>query len=162
MNNLSFTTEQYQIEIRVVLHGIEIVCTSGEARKSLLLHSNAGLLFLNKRCAVILDDSLFLIIGKEVCRLELPALELAWRLKCDTAACLGICLLPGQGGVIVHGECEISRLDLSGEIAWQASGKDIFTEGFELFSTHIEAIDFNGEKYKIDLITGAISLQRDG
>lgn len=47
---------------------------------------------------------------------------------------------------------------MSGTIEWRTSGKDIFTEGFELFSDHIEVIDFNKEKYRIQIDNGLISL----
>ena len=40
------------------------------------------------------------------------------------------------------------------KLLWVTSGKDIFTEGFEIFQDYIEAIDFNNEKYRIEIQSG--------
>ena len=39
-----------------------------------------------------------------------------------------------------------------------AGGKDIFSESFALYDDHAEVVDFNQEKYRIDLVTGHSSL----
>ncbi|AJY03586.1 putative integron cassette domain protein [Burkholderia vietnamiensis LMG 10929] len=37
---------------------------------------------------------------------------------------------------------------------WQASGADVFSEGFRLLPAHIEAVDFNRTVYRLDYATG--------
>jgi hypothetical protein len=37
-------------------------------------------------------------------------------------------------------------------------GKDIFSEGFTLHDDHVEVVDFNQEKYRIDLSTGSSTI----
>lgn len=56
---------------------------------------------------------------------------------------------------ISHGENEISRVAHGGKVLWQAGGKNLFTNGFELHDNHIEVIDFNGERYRMNIDTGA-------
>jgi hypothetical protein len=49
-------------------------------------------------------------------------------------------------------------VNLSGQIVWSTSGKDIFSEGFRIVDDHVEAIDFNHEVYRIDIATGRCEL----
>jgi hypothetical protein len=65
---------------------------------------------------------------------------------------------PQHDCLLSHGELEVARVSLSGEIVWGASGKDIFTEGFQIVGDHVEAIDFNHEVYRIDIATGRCEL----
>lgn len=58
----------------------------------------------------------------------------------DAATCFGVYYLPEHACLISHGELEIARLSLSGEIVWSAGGKDIFSEGFRLSREYVEAI----------------------
>jgi hypothetical protein len=57
--------------------------------------------------------------------------------------------------LISHGELEISRVSLAGEVAWSFAGADIFSEGFALQPDSIEAVDFNRTVYRMDIVTGA-------
>jgi hypothetical protein len=187
MDSLQIENEQYKVEFRKVnivtgssndVHNymvsynfaedkeltssLEIICKINENQNNCVIHASFIAINLNEHSAFILNDSVFLAIGNEVCKFQLPNLALIWRTKSDTSVCFGLYPSSEQDYIIVHGECEISRLNLMGKIEWQASGKDIFTEGFEIFSTQIEVIDFNFEKYRIDLSSGNIALQKGG
>jgi hypothetical protein len=105
-----------------------------------------------------MGNDLFVAIGDQICCITLPGLELKWNVKADTATCFGVYYSDRYHCLISHGECEICRLGLDGKIQWTASGKDIFTMGFALHSNNIEAVDFNNEKYSIDIATGKTAL----
>ena len=74
------------------------------------------------------------------------------------ATCFGVYHSLKHKCFISHGELEIARVSYSGEIIWQASGKDIFTNGFVLHDDYIETIDFNDQQYRIDIETGRCEL----
>jgi hypothetical protein len=95
-----------------------------------------------------------------LCSLSLPTLELKWATKVDTATCFGVYYCPQDNCLVSHGECEIARARLSGEIVWSASGRDIFSEGFRIVGDHVEAVDFYNGVYRIDIVTGRCELVR--
>jgi len=93
-----------------------------------------------------------------MCSLHLPTLDLEWHTQTDWATCFGVYHSLKHKCFISYGELEIARVSYSGEIIWQASGKDIFTNGFVLHDDYIETIDFNDEQYRIDVETGRCEL----
>ncbi|WP_395744134.1 hypothetical protein [Prosthecobacter sp.] len=121
---------------------------------SRVLMAAGGASGVHTHSAFIRDDACFLAVGPFVCALELPALRLLWHACADTATCFGVYDAPGYSSLISHGELEIARFSYSGELLWSESGRDIFSEGFELHAGHAEAIDFNGVRYRFDLQTG--------
>lgn len=105
-------------------------------------------------CLVDEDTRLLLCCGDQVFCLQLPELKLLWQTQADSSTCFGIKNLPNQT-YIVHGELEITCLDLSGCILWQFSGGDIFTtlKGDNLMQVDEESItvkDWNEVVYKLD------------
>ena len=62
--------------------------------------------------------------------------------------------LPEHDCLISHGELEIARVSLDGDIVWSESGKDIFSEGFRLVGDFVEAVDFNHKVYRFNIATG--------
>jgi hypothetical protein len=136
-------------------HSITVNCSSGESHSCILLASG-GASGVHKNSAIIHDNKILVAVSSYVCCLKLPTIELEWRTKSDWATCFGIYHSIKHKCYISHGECEIARLSYSGEIVWQASGKDIFTGDFSLSEDWIEAPDFNDECYRIDIETGAI------
>jgi hypothetical protein len=49
---------------------------------------------------------------------------------------------------------EVAGVSYGGGILWRFSGADIFTNGFELSHHHVDVIDWNDNRYRIDLATG--------
>ena len=45
---------------------------------------------------------------------------------------------------------------MDGNKIWKTSDADIFTQGFELASDAIKIIDFNNDKYRINISSGKI------
>jgi hypothetical protein len=116
---------------------------------------------INDGSATIVQSKLFVAMGNSICCFTLPSLEIDWRTKVDIATCFRVYYSVGNNCLISHGEVEIVRLNLEGDIVWKASGADIFTEGFSLFSDRIEVIDYYHAKYRIDIVTGQIDMVAD-
>ena len=127
---------------------------------SCILLADGSQTSVHEHSALIIGDDLFVAIGNQICCITLPVLELKWNIKADMAACFGIYYSELNKCLISHGECEVACIGLDGKIKWSASGKDIFTKGFALYQNNIEAIDFNNQKYSIDIENGKISLTR--
>lgn len=114
------------------------------------------------RDAVCVQNNLMVIVGSFVICLSPDLQTLLWQRRCDFASCFGIYMLPSEQELIVHGECDITKLTANGEIVWQASGRDIFTGPFSLTSDAVFATDFYGAKYELRLADGDITeLSRD-
>lgn len=118
------------------------------------LLAEGGATGVHERSAFVQADTCFVAVGPFVCALELPTLHLLWQTSADSATCFGVYDAPGYASVISHGELEIARLSYSGRLLWSAGGRDIFTEGFELYEHHAEAVDFEGTRYRFDLESG--------
>ncbi|MEI1279604.1 hypothetical protein V6Z05_14845 [Leptospira venezuelensis] len=97
------------------------------------LLANSGISGLHEKCYLVKNDLLYLCLGDSVFSLTIPNLELQWRSQVDGASCFGIYEI--SDGFIVHGELEITRIDITGKIIWQHSGSDIFTtcDGTDVF-----------------------------
>ncbi len=80
--------------------------------------------------------------------------DLLWHKEVDFATCFGVYFSTKHDCLISHGECEIARVSLSGEVVWSSGGADIFSEGFKLHSDYVEAVDFNRMVYRMDIATG--------
>jgi len=126
------------------------------ASYSCILLAAAGATRVNDQSVVILEGRCFIAIGDTLCSLTLPALHLEWARKVDSATCFGVYYLPEPGCLISHGELEIARVSLAGDIVWSASGKDIFSEGFRVAGEFVEAVDFDHEVYHFDIATGRL------
>lgn len=123
-----------------------------------VLLAGGGASVVTPQSAVIYGSKVFVGIGDQLVCLSLPSLEIMWHKKMDGATCIGLYVSPDGLGLLIHGELDISKVTFSGELIWSSSGKDIFTEGFTVHEDHIEAIDFNNEKYRIEIPNGQSKL----
>ncbi len=121
---------------------------------SCILLAGRGASGVHEHSAVIHDQHCFVAVGDMVCCLTLPTLELLWATKVDQATCFGVYYSTGHECLLSHGELEIARISLSGEIVWTFGGRDIFSEGFKLAENYVEAIDFGGFVYRAEIATG--------
>jgi hypothetical protein len=131
----------------VVRHGDAVLA-------SRVFMAGGGASGVHEHSAFVRADTCFVAVGPFVCALELPTLRWLWHTRTDTATCFGVYDAPGYASIISHGELEIARLSYSGQLLWSGSGRDIFSEGFELHEQHAEVIDFYGTRYRFDLETG--------
>jgi hypothetical protein len=134
-------------------HGL-VLREAGVLKESCILLAGGGTSGLHEHSAVAVDDACYIAVGDTLCSLALPSLELRWHRKVDTATCFGIYYSAKHQCLISHGELEIARISLAGDVAWSSGGEDIFSEGFELHTDYVEARDFNGAVYRLDIVTG--------
>ena len=119
-----------------------------------IILAGGGASGVSEQSAIVQDSKLWIGIGDQLVCLSLPNFEMLWHLQVDWATCFGLYLSPDGLGLLIHGELTISKVTFSGEVLWSIGGKDIFTEGFEIHKDYIEAIDFNHEKYHIEIDNG--------
>ena len=134
-------------------HGVRVFVNEKEISKCLVAASGGGT-GIHDTCFLFDEDKLLLCCSDSVFCLSLPELNLEWKVKADWATCFQVFNL--EKTYIVHGECDISRIDRNGVILWQTSGRDIFVsidgkDVFEIHSDHILVSDFENTVYKIDL-----------
>jgi hypothetical protein len=128
-----------------------------EADKKLaayVLRGWLGATGVHKRTALIHGERCVVAVSAYLAALRLPGLEMEWILQVDDATCFGVYHLPEHACYISHGEMDIARISYDGQLTWSSGGKDIFTNGFEIKGDSIEAVDFNDERYRIDIATG--------
>jgi hypothetical protein len=129
-------------------------------RQSCILFAGGGASGVHEHSAVIVGDTCFVAVGDTICSLSLPSLDVLWHRQVDTATCFGVYFSPKYNCLISHGEIEIARVSLSGEVTWSTAGADIFSEGFKMFPDYVQAVDFNKSVYCIDIATGKLPRQR--
>jgi hypothetical protein len=128
----------------------------GQSNDSCVLLGEGGATTVHGDSAVIVGERCFVAIGYTLCALTIPALQLAWAKRVDFATCFGVYYCQERNCLISHGEVEIARLNLAGDVIWSTPGDDIFTGGFRLAGNIVEAIDFNNEVNQVDIETGRI------
>ncbi len=138
-------------------HGL--ICQSaGGALHSCILLAGGGATGVHSHSSIIVNDACFVAVGDMLCALSLPTLDLEWATKVDAATCFGVYYSDEHECLLSHGELEICRLTLSGEVVWSTGGKDIFSEGIRVTRDYVEAIDFNQNLYWIDIVSGRSEL----
>jgi hypothetical protein len=138
-------------------HGITVE-SPGSMAQSCIILAEGGATGIHEHSAILHGGRYIVAVGRYMCSLRLPLLELEWSTPVDTATCFGVYRSLKHACYISHGELEIARVSYSGEIVWSASGKDIFTGHFTLLEDFIEVVDFNDEKYRVELADGRCEL----
>ena len=111
------------------------------------IHNNSLLLF---------KEMAFVAVGDQVIAISLKEKSIKWHMRIDDATCFGLYYSEKHQALIAHGELSISRFTDSGELLWQTSGRDIFSEGFKLKDEWIEVVDFDGVVYHFCYLTGNV------
>jgi hypothetical protein len=145
-----FTDAAYRPSSR---HGV-LLREDGVVRQSCILLAGGGASGVHEHSIAIVDKTCFLAVGDTLCSLVLPSFELRWHRQVDHATCFGVYFSANHYCLISHGELEIARVSLSGEVVWSFGGADIFSEGIKVFPDYVEAVDFNQNIYKIDITNG--------
>ncbi|HEM7875119.1 hypothetical protein DF044_09650 [Burkholderia contaminans] len=134
------------------IHGVTL-----NGHGQMVIGAGGGCSTVHDHSSVIVDDKLYLAVGDHAVCISLSSPhELTWAVRVDQATCFGHHWDAGRRALIVHGELEISRLSLDGDLIWQASGADIFTESVRLQPDHVEAVDFERRVYRFDYATGDV------
>jgi hypothetical protein len=100
--------------------------------------------------------TLYLPCGGEVAALDLPSLEVRWRTSADFACVNGLHEIPGAEALIVHGELTIARVEPDGRVAWERTGRDIFSGELRIVGDAVEVTDWNEDLYRFRLSDGEI------
>ncbi len=124
----------------------------------IIIGASGGSMIIGEHTLIRAKDDVLFAIGPYVCSYSLSKFSLNWHLEVDEATCFGIHYSESKDAYISHGETTIARFDLSGRLVWQESGRDIFSEGFRLTPSFIEAIDFDENIYQFDYATGESKL----
>jgi hypothetical protein len=156
-NLRKYTKEYWLTEYVSNFYGV-IVGSLDEPIFSCVLATCGGPTDPTDQSVLIHDDSLYLAIGDYVVRLGLPSLELIWTLKVDWSRCYGVYYSQKHECQVSHGELEICRISLNGEMNWRIGGKDIFTGELNMIEDQVLITDFNEEKYSIDIAKGDCTL----
>lgn len=142
--------ERYRVTSRHALRCFK----DGREVGSAILGAAGGASGVHERSMVLLGDRCFVAVGPFAVALELPSLTLVWSSEVDSATCFGLYVSSDGRALLSHGELEVARVTFAGEIVWQSSGADIFTEGFAVDHGVVRVIDFNGRSYVLDEATG--------
>lgn len=134
-----------------------ILFKNGEIENSVCIGASGGKTGIHPTCSIFEENHFLICCSDKIFCLTIPELDLFWIANADHATCFEIFKI--EDGYIVHGELEISRLDKTGAIVWQYSGPDIWTtpsgkDDFVISGNEIEAINWDGGKFKIDAQTG--------
>jgi outer membrane protein assembly factor BamB len=134
------------------VYGVKLY-SGDQLLKSAIIGSDNGETVIHKTSVIVEKNRLLVCCSDTVFCLSIPDLDLLWRTKADDITCFEI--YGYQDSYIIHGECEISRLDNDGNILWQQGGDDIFItlDGMDdlvITDNHIMATDWNNKKYKFD------------
>lgn len=134
-------------------HRVEVY--EGEQRlEQVQVETAGGATGIHEHSAVVADDMVFVACGPFITALRLPELDLQWSTQVDEATCFGVYLNTRHYCLISHGELSIARVNFDGSLVWQATGADIFTEGFETHDDHVTAIDWEKKTYTFDVTAG--------
>lgn len=131
------------------VHGIKL-----DGQPVAVFGASGGGTTVHEDSAIWLNASLYLAVGDRVVSLCLRPFRFRWALQTDMVTCFGVYFDPRRSALLSHGELEISRFSEEGQILWNASGADIFSEGFDLLPDAVKVTDFYGKKYSFDYETG--------
>ncbi len=138
-----------------------VVNISKDNTYSCILLASGGASGVHNHSALIYRNRCIVAVGPYMVALRIPTLDLEWYTAVDMATCFGVHHSAKYNCFISHGECEIAQVFYDGQLGWQSSGKDIFTNGFELFEDFIIAVDFYDERYRIEIASGNNTLLQD-
>ena len=136
-------------------HGV--VCKrNSQIMASVIFGADGGASGVHERSVVLASGVAFVAVGRYIACLQLPDLITKWVREVDPATCFGIHFSADRLSIVSHGELEISRLTLAGDVLWQSAGRDIFSGDVLVDEAMIHAQDFNGDVYHFDLETGKL------
>lgn len=133
-------------------HGIRVF-ENDEEINSAIICEVGGATGIHSRSFLVEDENLFICCCDKIYSLKIPELTINWSKRLDPASCFGIYKF--KGDLIIHGELQISRIDLQGNIKWSFGACDIFVtpDGQESFVIEQETIklkDWAGYEYTLD------------
>lgn len=123
--------------------------------------ASGGPSLVHDRSVICMGSHVIYAQGNQVACIDVVTGRLLWHVKADMATCWELYLLPQPPAIIVHGELSISKLWPDGKVAWEVSGRDIFTGPFEVREDTVVATDWDDDRYVIRIADGQIVTDRD-
>ena len=130
-----------------------ILRENGAEVSSAIICEVGGATMITPQSIITDNNKIWICICNKVYCLEIPTLELRWKKEIDFITNFSINRL--ENDLILHGELEIKRITLEGEIVWSFGGRDIWVniEGkpeFTIEEDKIRLFDFESNEYVID------------
>lgn len=105
-------------------------------------------------CTVLHQENLVIANFNSVYMINVSTGETQHKCFSDMAGALRLCLL--GDGYLIHGECEIIKLDFAFNTQWTFSGKDVFASSdgkqvLNILDDRIDLMDFSGNTYTVSL-----------
>jgi hypothetical protein len=104
-------------------HGIRIK-KGDEELTSALIFGDAGATTIHKNSFIVFNNALLVCCSNKIYALNLPDLALNWCKTLDLITCFAIYALDQD--FLIHGELQITRIDIEGNEKWTFGAKDIF------------------------------------
>lgn len=126
---------------------------NGEDIASAIICEIGGATIIHDKSALVADDSLLICCCDKVYSLSIPKLEIKWKKRFDPATCFAI--YPFKEDFIIHGELQVTRIDMNGHEKWNFGARDILVtpdgqESFKLIDDKIKLRDWGGYEYILD------------
>lgn len=121
--------------------------------KSLLLIASGSPKGLNEYSYLVHANTLLICVGNSVFSICLTTFSLKWTLVCDSSCCFGLLKMKNQ--FLIHGELELTAVNVNGSVLWKFYGKDIFVshddhDVLSVLEDKIIARDWSGNTYVLD------------
>lgn len=141
-------------------YGIKVYDHNENILNSCLISGSGGSTIIDEDSMKISGNAIFICCSDNVYALVIPELKLLWKKQLDDITCFTIHYLIED--FLIHGEINLTRVDISGNIKWQFRGEDILlnlegTDGFKILENKIIVKDFNSREYVLDFDGNEIS-----
>lgn len=151
IKNLAFTINKRAVIVRDAKDKHEI--------SSAILCENGGKAELTQDSFKLAEDRLWICVGDKMYCLSMPSLEVIWFNNVDFGTIHSVNFFAED--LIIHGNMGLARIGKDGEIKWKFNeGNGVFIPGegrLRIFEKHLELIDGNDQKFKINEFGEAIS-----
>lgn len=126
---------------------------NGEELASAVICEIGGATTIHDKSVVVTNDSLLICYCDKVYSLSIPKLELKWKKRFDLATCFAIYSF--KEDFIIHGELQVTRIDIDGHEKWNFGARDIFVtpdgqDSFRLINDKIKLRDWEGYEYLLN------------
>lgn len=134
------------------IYGIQVF-KNDQLVSDCLIGAEGGSTGIYSNSLLIKDDKILICCADSIFKLNIPTLNLDWKMQVDEITCFSI--YPLEEDFLVHGELSLSRLNSDGEIIWQSGSSDIWVtldieENVIIQENKILATDFEYLTSEID------------
>jgi hypothetical protein len=124
-----------------------------EELNSAIVCEVGGATGIQENSFLVEEDNILICCCDKIYSLKIPELSINWTKRLDPATCFAIYKF--KGDLIIHGELQISRIDLQGNEKWNFGARDIFvtqdgTESIQIEQETIKLKDWEGYEYILD------------